>query len=397
MIEFINRNPGVTALCAVLAASGVLLMVFSALLKRQSRRTAAMLRRLDQRVMGSGGQLRASVDTLSRTMNGAAANLSAVSDSMEARQERMRREMAEKLEIMRLQNEQKLEAMGAGMQRTLEARLGESFRLVNGQLENVYRGVGEMRKLAEGVGDLKRVLSGVKTRGIWGEARLRAILSESLTNSQYEENVAVVPGSQERVEFAVRLPGRDEGAPVWLAVDSKFPLEDYQRLIESGERGDANDVKTCAQALENAVLEQARRISRYIDPPHTADFAVMFLPAESLYGEVLARPGLIQKLQSRYHVLPAGPGSFQALVNCLQMGFRTLTMEKRSAEILRMLGSVRQEFARFGETLDKARTRLEMAAGDLDSVGVRTRAINRKLSDLETDEPGEAEKSEAKA
>ena len=299
MIEFINRNPGVTALCAVLAASGVLLMVFSALLKRQSRRTAAMLRRLDQRVMGSGGQLRASVDTLSRTMNGAAANLAAVSDSMEARQERMRREMAEKLEIMRLQNEQKLEAMGAGMQRTLEARLGESFRLVNGQLENVYRGVGEMRKLAEGVGDLKRVLSGVKTRGIWGEARLRAILSESLTNSQYEENVAVVPGSQERVEFAVRLPGRDEGAPVWLAVDSKFPLEDYQRLIESGERGDANDVKKCAQALENAVLEQARRISRYIDPPHTADFAVMFLPAESLYGEVLARPGLIQKLQSR--------------------------------------------------------------------------------------------------
>ena len=187
MIEFINRNPGVTALCAVLAASGVLLMVFSALLKRQSRRTAVMLRRLDQRVMGSGGQLRASVDTLSRTMNGAAANLSAVSDSMEARQERMRREMAEKLEIMRLQNEQKLEAMGAGMQRTLEARLGESFRLVNGQLENVYRGVGEMRKLAEGVGDLKRVLSGVKTRGIWGEARLRAILSESLTNSQYAE------------------------------------------------------------------------------------------------------------------------------------------------------------------------------------------------------------------
>ena len=392
MIEFINRNPGVTALCAVLAASGALLMVFSALLKRQSRRTAAMLRRLDQRVMGSGGQLRASVDTLSRTMNGAAANLSAVSDSMEARQERMRREMAEKLEIMRLQNEQKLEAMGAGMQRTLEARLGESFRL-----ENVYRGVGEMRKLAEGVGDLKRVLSGVKTRGIWGEARLRAILSESLTNSQYEENVAVVPGSQERVEFAVRLPGRDEGAPVWLAVDSKFPLEDYQRLIEAGERGDANDVRKCAQALENAVLEQARRISRYIDPPHTADFAVMFLPAESLYGEVLARPGLIQKLQSRYHVLPAGPGSFQALVNCLQMGFRTLAMEKRSAEILRMLGSVRQEFARFGETLDKARTRLEMAAGDLDSVGVRTRAINRRLSDLETDEPGEAEKSEAKA
>lgn len=391
MIEFINRNPGVTALCAVLVASGALLLVFSALLKRQNRRTAAMLRRLDQRMMGSDGQLRASVDTLSRTMNGAAANLSAVSDSMEARQERMRREMAEKLEIMRLQNEQKLESMGAGMQRTLEARLGESFRMVNGQLENVYKGVGEMRKLAEGVGDLKRVLSGVKTRGIWGEARLRAILSESLTNSQYEENVAVVPGSQERVEFAVRLPGRDESAPVWLAVDSKFPLEDYQRLIEAGERGDAAEVKRCAQALENAVVEQAKRISRYIDPPHTADFAVMFLPAESLYGEVLARPGLIQKLQSRYRVLPAGPSSFQALVNCLQMGFRTLAMEKRSAEILRMLGGVRQEFARFGETLDKARTRLEMAAGDLDSVGVRTRAIHRKLSDLETDGDEKAE------
>ena len=349
-----------------------------------------MLRRLDERVSGGNGRLRASVRTLTQTMGAAAANLSAASDSMEMRQERMRREMEDKLDALRESSDKKLddmrESLGARMQKTLESRLGESFQLVSGQLENVYKGLGEMKTLASGVGDLKRVLTGVKTRGIWGEARLRTLLSDSLTPAQYAENVEIVPGSGERVEFAIRLPGKETDSPVWLPVDSKFPTEDYARLISASESGDAREAQKCGQALESAILEQAKRISsKYVRIPHSTDFAVMFLPIESLYGEVLSRRGLSEKMQTQYHVLPAGPSNFAALISCLQMGFRTLAVEKRSGEILRMLGGVRQEFNRFGDTLNKARTRLEQAAGDLDSVGVRTRALNRRLTELESE------------
>ena len=390
MIERVNQNPGVAAVAAILIGFTVLIIVVALLLRRQARRTAAMFRRLDERMMGGNGRLRASVRALTDTMGAAAANLSAASDSMETRQERMRREMEDKLDAMRESSDHKLDEMrvslGTSMQKTLEARLGESFRLVSGQLENVYRGLGEMQTLTQGVGDLKRVLTGVKTRGVWGEARLRALITENLTPSQFAENVEIVPGSGERVEFAVRLPGKAEDAPVWLPVDSKFPMEDYQRLVEVAESGDAKETARCGQALENALTEQAKRIhSKYIRVPHSTDFAVMFLPTESLYGEALSRRGLAEKLQSAYHVLPAGPTSFAALLSCLQMGFQTVAMEKRSGEILRMLGGVKQEFARFGETLTKARARLEQAAGDLDSVGARTRALNRRLSELETD------------
>lgn len=390
LIEWINANPGVTALVAILVCFVVLTVTLSCLMRAQNRRTIAMLHRLDERVTGGNGRLRASVKTLTQTMGAAAANLSAASDSMEMRQERMRREMEDKLADMRESSDKKLddmrESLGARMQKTLESRLGESFQLVSGQLENVYKGLGEMKTLAGGVGDLKRVLTGVKTRGVWGEARLRTLLSDNLTPAQYAENVEIVPGSGERVEFAIRLPGRETDAPVWLPVDSKFPTEDYARLISASEAGDAREAQKCGQALENAILEQAKRISsKYVRVPHSTDFAVMFLPVESLYGEVLSRRGLAEKMQSQYHVLPAGPSNFAALLNCLQMGFRTLAVEKRSGEILRMLGGVRQEFNRFGDTLNKARARLEQAAGDLDSVGVRTRALNRKLTELESE------------
>ena len=390
LIEWINANPGVTALVAILVCFVVLTVTLSCLMRAQNRRTIAMLHRLDERVTGGNGRLRASVKTLTQTMGAAAANLSAASDSMEMRQERMRREMEDKLADMRESSDKKLddmrESLGARMQKTLESRLGESFQLVSGQLENVYKGLGEMKTLAGGVGDLKRVLTGVKTRGVWGEARLRTLLSDSLTPAQYAENVEIVPGSGERVEFAIRLPGRETDEPVWLPVDSKFPTEDYARLISASEAGDAREAQKCGQALENAILEQAKRISsKYVRVPHSTDFAVMFLPVESLYGEVLSRRGLAEKMQSQYHVLPAGPSNFAALLNCLQMGFRTLAVEKRSGEILRMLGGVRQEFNRFGDTLNKARARLEQAAGDLDSVGVRTRALNRKLTELESE------------
>ena len=396
MIQFINSNPGVTAILAVLIAFVLLIAVVYFLNKRQSQKTAAMIRRLDERVMNANGRIRASVRTISETMGMATENLTTVSQNMEIRQERMRREVSESIETMREMSDRKLDDMRASLdmslQKTLETRLGESFRLVSGQLENVYRGIGEMKTIAEGVGDLKKVLTGVKTRGVWGEVRLRTLLEDTLTPSQYEENVCVQAGSNERVEFAVRLPGKTGDNAVLLPIDSKFPVEDYERLLSAGESGDKKAIEKCARAFETAIVEQARKIaSKYIAVPFTTDFAIMFLPAESLYGEVLIRRGLADRLQREFHVLPVGPSTLQALLNCLQMGFQTVQMEKRSSEILKMLMGVKREFALFGETLNKARTRLEQAAGDLDSVGVRTRAMNRKLSELEgeTEEIGE--------
>ena len=396
MIQFINSNPGVTAILAVLTAFALLIAVVYFLNKRQIQKTAAMIRRLDERVMNANGRIRASVRTISETMGMATENLTTVSQNMEIRQERMRREVSESIETMREMSDRKLDDMRASLdmslQKTLETRLGESFRLVSGQLENVYRGIGEMKTIAEGVGDLKKVLTGVKTRGVWGEVRLRTLLEDTLTPSQYEENVCVQAGSNERVEFAVRLPGKTGDNAVLLPIDSKFPVEDYERLLSAGESGDKKAIEKCARAFETAIVEQARKIaSKYIAVPFTTDFAIMFLPAESLYGEVLIRRGLADRLQREFHVLPVGPSTLQALLNCLQMGFQTVQMEKRSSEILKMLIGVKREFALFGETLNKARTRLEQAAGDLDSVGVRTRAMNRKLSELEgeTEEVGE--------
>lgn len=396
MIQFINSNPGVTAVISVLIAFALLIAVVYFLNKRQIQKTAAMIRRLDERVMNANGRIRASVRTISETMGMATENLTTVSQNMEIRQERMRREVSESIETMREMSDRKLDDMRASLdmslQKTLETRLGESFRLVSGQLENVYRGIGEMKTIAEGVGDLKKVLTGVKTRGVWGEVRLRTLLEDTLTPSQYEENVCVQAGSNERVEFAVRLPGKTGDNAVLLPIDSKFPVEDYERLLSAGESGDKKAIEKCARAFETAIVEQARKIaSKYIAVPFTTDFAIMFLPAESLYGEVLIRRGLADRLQREFHVLPVGPSTLQALLNCLQMGFQTVQMEKRSSEILKMLIGVKREFALFGETLNKARTRLEQAAGDLDSVGVRTRAMNRKLSELEgeTEEIGE--------
>lgn len=390
LITWINQNPGVCAVAAIfICAIGIALFLTSRL-RAQRRRSAWQLKRLEARIAGENAKLNQALLIVNQTMGGAAAQLRDVAVNMEQKQDQLRLTVDERMERMQRSNEQRLEQMRASMneqmQKTLEARLGESFRVVSGQLENVYRGLGEMRGLAAGVGDLKKVLTNVKTRGIWGEVRLRALISENLTRSQYEENVNIVKGTQERVEFAVRLPGKESEKPVYLPVDSKFPQEDYLRLIKAREDGAAEEIARCETALERAVTEEAKRISsKYLSPPDTTDFAIMFLPVESLYGEVMARPGLCERLQKQYRVLPSGPSAFSALLNCLQMGFRTLAVEKRSGEILIMLGGVRQEFARFGETLDKARARLEQAAGDLDSVGVRTRAINRRLNELGAD------------
>ena len=265
----------------------------------------------------------------------------------------------------------------------LDRRLNESFAQVSQRLEQVYRGLGEMQSLAVGVGDLKRVLTNVKTRGIWGEMQLGNLMSAMLAPGQYEENVAVVPGSAERVEFAVRLPGKSD-EPLYLPIDSKFPQEDYLRLQEASQAGDAALMEEARKGLAAQLKQEAKRISgKYIKPPHTTDFAVMFLPVEGLYAEAVQQPELMESIQRDYRIVVAGPSTFSALLNALQMGFRTLSIEKRSSEVWRLLGAVKADFGRFSEVLEKTRQRLQQASESIDSAFVRTRSIQKKLGEVE--------------
>ena len=293
---------------------------------------------------------------------------------------------ATKLEEMRRTVDEKLHA-------TLEQRLGESFKQVSDRLEQVHRGLGEMQTLAAGVGDLKKVLTNVKTRGTWGEVQLEALLEQLLTADQYAKNVATVPKSADRVEFAIKLPGRQDpegvAVPVWLPIDAKFPREDYERLIEAQERGDPVAVEEASRALEGRIRADARAISeKYVAPPHTTDFALLFLPTEGLYAEVLRRPGLTDTLQRDYRVTIAGPTTLTALLNSLQMGFRTLAIEKRSSEVWQVLGAVKTEFGKFGDVLAKTKSQLETVTRSIEAAETRTRMMNRKLRDVEA-LPGE--------
>ncbi|HKR41824.1 MAG TPA: DNA recombination protein RmuC [Paraburkholderia sp.] len=294
---------------------------------------------------------------------------------------------AAKLEEMRRTVDEKLHA-------TLEQRLGESFKLVSDRLEQVHRGLGEMQTLAAGVGDLKKVLTNVKTRGTWGEVQLEALLDQMLTPDQYAKNVATVPKSTERVEFAIRLPGRgvggaEQGEPVWLPIDAKFPREDYERLIDAQERADVLAIEEAGRALEVRIRAEARTIAeKYVAPPHTTDFALLFLPTEGLYAEILRRPGLTDVLQRDYRVSVAGPTTLTALLNSLQMGFRTLAIERRSSEVWQVLGAVKTEFGKFGDVLARTKSQLETVTRSIEAAEVRTRAMNRKLRDVEA-LPGE--------
>ena len=387
-MSFVDSHPGWAAVITVAVGFIILGRIALKALRAQQLRTGTMLSRLDKKLSVTEGRLYGGVKGMSQAVSGAADTLSRVSDSMEARQERMRREISEQLTGMQQASDRRLDAiasrLGRDVNEALENRLGESFRLVSGQLESVYKGLGEMQALAQDVGDLKRVLSGVKTRGVWGEVRLRALLEQDLPRSAWLENACVKRGSQERVEFAVCMPGRDQDAPVLLPIDSKFPMEAHARLLSAREKGDAEEERKSKKALENALMEEAKRISsKYIDPPVTTDFALMFLPTEGLYAEALTSPGLTEAMLQRFRVLPAGPANLSALLSCLQMGFRTLAVEKRSGEIMDMLSGVRKEFDAFGDIIDKARLRLEQAAGELDGVGARTRALNKKLGAME--------------
>ena len=298
------------------------------------------------------------------------------------------RNQEEKINDLRLENERQLSEMRKTvddrLSESLDKKLDQSFAQVSERLESVYKGLGEMHTLASGVGDLKKVLTNVKTRGIWGEMQLGNLIRQTLAPGQYEENVAVIPGSSERVEFAVCLPDQN-GGTVYLPVDSKFPQEDYIRLTDAAQQGDAAGAEAARKALIQRLKQEAKKIAeKYISPPHTTDFAIMFLPVEGLYSEALQTPELVETLQRDYRIVIAGPGTFSAMLNALQMGFRTLAIEKRSGEVWLLLGEIKKDFIRFAETLENTRRRLDQAGESIDSAVTKSRSIQRKLSALET-------------
>jgi DNA recombination protein RmuC len=293
-----------------------------------------------------------------------------------------------RLQALQQGNETRLEQMRATveekLQTTLEARLGESFRLVSERLEQVHKGLGEMQVLAAGVGDLKRVLGNVKSRGVFGEVQLASLLDQVLLTDQYAANVATRPGSSERVDFAVRLPGRNGDATVWLPIDAKFPIEDYERLVAAQERADAAGAEDAGRALERRVRAEACALrDKYIEPPHTTDFAVLFLATEGLFAEVLRRPGLAEALNREERIVVAGPTTLAAMLNTLQMGFRTLAIEQRSSEVWQVLGAVKTEFARFGEWLARVREQVGTVSRTLEQADTRAKQVQRKLRDVE--------------
>ncbi len=312
--------------------------------------------------------------------------LVAIAKLNEDKIEAARQTIASQLRNLQADNNAKLEQIRATvdekLQHTLEKRLSESFKQVSERLEQVYLGLGEMRRLASGVGDLKKVLTNVKTRGTWGEIRLGQILEQILTTDQYEANVATRKNSSERVEYAIKLPGQDgdNKAVVWLPIDAKFPQEDYQRLLDAQESADKVLADKCIHNLENRIKSEAKLIKeKYLEPPHTTDFGIMFLPVEGLYAEVLRRPGLCDTLQREFRIVMTGPTTLAALLNSLQMGFRTLAIAKRSSEVWELLSGVKTEFGKFGDALAKTKKKLQEASNTIDKAEVRTRVIERQL------------------
>jgi DNA recombination protein RmuC len=341
-----------------------------------------------------------------------AEQLRALADANDKRMGEVRQAVEAKLTSIQADNAAKLEQMRATVDEklsaTLEQRLGESFKQVAERLEQVHKGLGEMQGLARDVGSLNRVLTNVKTRGTFGEVQLEALLADVFTPEQYGRNIATVPGSNERVEFAIRLPGHgDAGAPMWLPIDAKFPREDYERLLDAQERADKAAVDVSARAIEQRLRAEARSIrEKYISAPYTTDYGILFVPTEGLYAEALRRPGLVEALQREQKVVLAGPTTLLAILNSLQMGFRTVIFERRSAEIRQTLGAVKTEFGKFGDVLARIKKKIEEAHSTVDAAEVRTRAMRRTLRDVEAlpasaaqgllglDAPGDEERDE---
>lgn len=372
---------------------------------RASRTSSAEFReslegRFDVLRKDSDGKLemiRATVDeklqgTLAEALRENATKIQDLTSAYAAKHVEMQTLLRDELEKLRTGNEAKLERMretvDEKLQGTLEKRLGASFALVSERLELVQKGLGEMQSLASDVGGLKRVLTNVKNRGSWGEVQLSRQLEDILTAGQFEQNVVIKAGTQESVEFAVKLPGRGEDdAPVYLPIDSKFPQEDYERLLEAQERGEKSEIDAASKSLERAVLAQAKTIaSKYIDPPRSTDFAIMYLPTEGLFAEVVRQPGLASKLQSELRILITGPTTLMSLLNSLQVGFRSLAIEKRSSEVWQVLSAAKSEFQKYGQVWDKLGKQLQTAQNTVQEAGRRTRAVERRLRDVETSE-----------
>ena len=310
-----------------------------------------------------------------------------IADTLNQQLQQLQRSNAEKLDEMRRTVDEKL-------QTTLEKRLSESFKQVAERLEQVHNGLGQMQKLADGVGSLQRVLTNVKTRGMFGEVQLEALLEQVLTVEQYAKQVETKPRSNQRVDFAIRFPGRggQDGEPVWLPIDAKFPRDDYERLLDAHDRADSVAAELAAKALENRIRTEAKSIAEsYLAPPHTTDFAILFLPVEGLYAEVLRRPGLMDSLQRDYRVTLAGPTTLLAMLNSLHMGFRTLALEQQASEVWKVLGAVKTEFERYGDWVEKVREQVQKAADTLDRADTRSRQMRRALKNVEALPEGEAQ------
>jgi len=366
-------------------------------LGRQGQGTRADLATFQQMLLAQSGDV---ARTQNEQIDSFRTQLAAMQASTEGALRRVSETLAEQLgrlseanerRLVALQegNEKKLEQMRATVDEklhaTLETRLSESFKQVADRLEQVHKGLGDMQNLARDVGTLNRVLANVKTRGVFGEVQLAGLLEQVFIPEQYATNVATVPGSSERVEFAIRLPGRAQGeAPLWLPIDAKFPREDYDRLLDASERADVPAMEAAAKAIETRLRLEARKVrEKYLAPPHTTDFAILFLPTEGLYAEALRRPGLVEALQREQRVMLAGPTTLLALLSSLQMGFRTLALEQRSAEVWEVLGAVKTEFGKFGDVLAKTKKKLEEAGSAIESAEVRSRAMARQLRSVE--------------
>lgn len=307
-----------------------------------------------------------------------ATNLQTIQKTVDSRVKDLQTDNAKKLEEMRLTVDEKLQA-------SVEKRFNESFKTISEQLTSVYKGLGEMKNLATGVGDLKKVMEGVKTRGIYGEVQLNSIISDILSPSQYQENINTKPGSADRVEFAVKMPGREEDHETYLPIDSKFPVENYSRLISAYDQGNKTDILTYQKALATDVKEQAKKIStKYIEPPFTTDFGMMFVPTESLYAEILRIPGLSDEIRQKYNISITSPSTLPVTLSGLLMGFRTVAIEKRSSEVWQVLGAIKTQFNKFGDLLEATKKKLQESANKIDAAAITSRQIERRLKEVES-------------
>lgn len=328
-------------------------------------------------------------DSQNKNFHVFAQQLTKASDRNDVKMEAVRKTIEERLNLIQEDNNKQLDKMRVTvdekLHETLEKRLSASFKQVSERLEIVHKGLGEMQTLATGVGDLKKVLQNVKTRGTWGEVQLGNLLADLLTPDQYDENVATKKGSADRVEFAIKLPAKDDAdKTIFLPIDAKFPLNDYQGIVEAADAADVDEVERLSKALEMRIKAEAKDIrDKYIDPPYTTDFGIMFLPVEGLYAEVLRRPGLVDLLQREYRVIVTGPITISAIISSLQMGFRTLAIEKRSSEVWEVLGAVKKEFTVFGDILDKTQKKLQEASNTIEKASSKSRTIERKLGKVQ--------------